>query len=244
MAQKYIKIKELEIPINIKKYPNSKSVKVYFKGNVLNVTKPTRLSTKRMLEILKVEEQNLYDKYKKIVSSEVKSVKQWENEEKIFYKGKEFDIVREYTKKLEINVKIEEENKRFIIIVPENIDQEVIKKSVDKVIKKIFKNNTEILIAKRLPYWAEITGLKYNEVKIRDAITRYGSCMPNKRNLYFSSRLIMLPMDKVDAIIVHELCHIKYKYHNNDFYNLAEKYISNYIEIDKWLKKNGDNILF
>ena len=118
------------------------------------------------------------------------------------------------------------------------------KKSVDKVIKKIFKNNTEILIAKRLPYWAEITGLKYNEVKIRDAITRYGSCMPNKRNLYFSSRLIMLPMDKVDAIIVHELCHIKYKYHNNDFYNLAEKYISNYIEIDKWLKKNGDNILF
>ena len=139
MAQKYIKIKELEIPINIKNYPNSKSVKVYFKGNVLNVTKPTRLSTKRMLEILKVEEQNLYDKYKKIVSSEVKSVKQWENEEKIFYKGKEFDIVREYTKKLEINVKIEEENKRFIIIVPENIDQEVIKKSVDKVIKKIFK---------------------------------------------------------------------------------------------------------
>ena len=81
-------------------------------------------------------------------------------------------------------------------------------------------------------------------IKIRDAITRYGSCMPNKRNLYFSSRLIMLPMDKVDAIIVHELCHIKYKYHNNDFYNLAEKYISNYIEIDKWLKKNGDNILF
>ena len=221
MIQKYIKIKDIEIPINIKNYKNSKSIKMYFKANVLNVTKPTRLSTKRMLEILKVEEQNLYDKYKKIVSSEVKNAN------------------------LEIeNKKIEEENKRFIIIVPENIDQEVIKKSVDKVIKKIFKNNTEILITKRLPYWAEITGLKYNEVKIRDAITRYGSCMPNKRNLYFSSRLIMLPMDKVDAIIVHELCHIKYKYHNNDFYNLAEKYISNYIEIDKWLKKNGDNILF
>ena len=237
-------LKDIEIPINIKNYKNSKSIKMYFKANVLNITKPTRLSDKRMMGILKLEEDELYNKYKKIMSSEVKSVKQWENEEKIFYKGKEFDIVREYTKNLEINVKIEEENKRFIIIVPKNIDQEVIKRSVDKVVKKILKKNTEILIAKRLPYWAEITGLKYNEVKIRDAITRYGSCMPNKRNLYFSSRLIMLPMDKVDAIIVHELCHIKYKYHNNDFYNLAEKYISNYIEIDKWLKKNGDNILF
>lgn len=88
MIQKYIKIKDIEIPINIKNYPNSKSVKVYFKGNVLNVTKPTRLSTKRMLEILKLEEDELYNKYKKIMSSEVKSVKQWKNEEKIFYKGK------------------------------------------------------------------------------------------------------------------------------------------------------------
>ena len=50
----------------------------------------------------------------------------------------------------------------------------------------------------------------------------------------------MLPEFVVDAIIVHELCHMKYKYHNDDFYNLVEKYISNYIEIDNLLKKNGD----
>ena len=104
MIQKYIKIKDIEIPINIKNYKNSKSIKMYFKANVLNITKPTRLSDKRMMGILKLEEDELYNKYKKIMSSEVKSVKQWENEEKIFYKGKEFDIVREYTKNLEINV--------------------------------------------------------------------------------------------------------------------------------------------
>lgn len=244
MSQEYIKIKELEIPINIKNYKNSKSIKIYFKGNILNVTKPTRLSQKRMMEILKTEEQDLYDKYKKIISSEVKSVKQWKNGEKIFYKGREFNIIRKYTKKLEVNVEIDEETGEFVIIVPENIEQEIIKRSVDKVIKKIFRSNTENLIAKRLPYWGKITGFNYNEVKIRDAITRYGSCMPNKKNLYFSSRLIMLPIDKVDAIIVHELCHMKYKYHDCDFYNLVRKYIPKYMEIDEWLKKNGDNILF
>ena len=244
MVQKYIKIKDLEIPINIKNYRNSKSIKIYFKGNVLNVTKPTRFPNRKINEILKEEEQNLYDKYKKIISSEVKSIKQWKDGEKIFYKGKELNIFREYTNKLEVSVKIDEENEKMVIKVPENVEQEVIKKSVDKVIQKILKNNTEMLIFKRLPYWCEITGFNYNEVKIRDAITRFGSCMPNKKNLYFSSRLIMLPMDKVDAIIVHELCHMKYKYHNDDFYNLVEKYISNYMEIDEWLKKNGDNILF
>ena len=244
MTQKYIKIKDMEIPINIKNYKTSKSIKIYFKGNVLNITKPTRLSNKRMMEILKTEEQNLYEKYKKIIASEIKSIKQWENGEKIFYKGKNFNIIREYTKKLEVNVKIDEKSENFFIIVPQDVEQEIIKKSVDKIIKKIFKNNTEVLVSKRLPYWSKITGFNYNEVKIRDAITRYGSCMPSKKNLYFSSRLIMLPEYVVDAIIVHELCHMKYKYHNDDFYNLVEKYIPNYREIDKWLKKNGDNIMF
>lgn len=101
-----------------------------------------------------------------------------------------------------------------------------------------------MLIAKRLPYWSEITQIGYNEVKVRDAITRYGSCMPSKKNLYFSSRLIMLPEDKVDAIIVHELCHMKHKNHNKEFYELVAKYIPNYKEIDKWLKENGKIIMF
>lgn len=244
MTQEYIKIKELEIPINIKNYKNSKSIKIYFKGNVLNITKPTRLSKKRMMEILKIEEKELYNKYKKIISSEIKSIKQWENGEKIFYKGKEYNIVREYINKLEVNVIIDEKNEKVIIKLPENIEPKVIKIAVDKAIKRILKNNTETLIEKRLPHWSEITGFKYNDVKIRDAITRYGSCMPNRKRLYFSSRLIMLPIDKIDAIIVHELCHMKYKYHNRDFYKLVEKYIPNYVEIDKWLKKNGDDILF
>lgn len=244
MTQKYIKIKDIEIPINIKNYKTSKSIKIYFKGNVLNITKPTRLSNTRMMEILKSEEYNLYEKYKKIIASEIKSIKQWENGEKIFYKGKSFNIIREYTKKLEVNIKIDEKNENFFVSVPQDVEQEIIKKSVDKIIKKIFKNNTEVLVSKRLPYWSKITGFNYNEVKIRDAITRYGSCMPSKKNLYFSSRLIMLPEFVVDAIIVHELCHMKYKYHNDDFYNLVEKYISNYREIDNWLKKNGDNIMF
>ena len=78
MIQRYIKIKDTEIPINIKNYKNSKSIKMYFKGNVLNITKPTRLSIKRMMDIIKVEEDELYNKYKNIIASEVKSIKQWE----------------------------------------------------------------------------------------------------------------------------------------------------------------------
>lgn len=241
---KYIKIKDLEIPITIKSYKNSKSIKIFFKGNILTVTKPTRLSMKSLLETLKLNEEDIYNKYKKITSSEIQTIKQWKTAETIYYCGEEYEIERKYTTKRQINIQIAENYRRVIITVPEGIDEQQIKANVDKGIKKLLKRNTEILIAERLPYWSRITGFDYNQVKIRDAITRYGSCVPSKKNLYFSSRLIMLPKDKVDAIIVHELCHMKYKNHDKQFYDLVGKYIPNYKEIDKWLKIYGKRIMF
>ena len=184
------------------------------------------------------------NKYKKILDSEVNSIKQWKKKKKIYYKGEEFTVIREETKLSRISIELKTEAKELIIKVPKDIDQNLIKEYVDKVIKRLFKNNTEALIAQRLPYWSQITGFDYNQVKVRDATTRYGSCMPSKKNLYFSSRLVMLPEDKVDAVIVHELCHMKYKYHNEQFYNLVQSFIPNYKEIDKWLKRYGKTIMF
>ena len=239
-----LKIKDIEIPTEIKNYKTSKSVKIYFKGNILNITKPTRLSKKRLLQILKNQEGEIYSKYKKILDSEVDSIKQWKTGEKIYYQGEQFSIERKLTKTAKISITLQTDEKIFVIEVPKDLEQNIVKETVDKAIKKLFKRNTEVLIAKKLPYWSKITGFKYNEFKIRDATTRYGSCMPSKKNVYFSSRLIMLPEDKVDAIIVHELCHMKFKYHNKDFYGLVQSYIPNYKEIDQWLKQNGKIIMF
>lgn len=240
----YLKIKELEIPINIQSFKNSKSIKIYFKGNVLKVTKPKRLSIKDLMKILKENEENLYCKYKKILACEFSTIKQWETDEKIYYKGEAFNIIKECKNISKININLQLKEKQMVVTVPINIPKEQLKYYIDKLVKKILKSHTEMLIAKRLPYWSEITQIGYNEVKVRDAITRYGSCMPSKKNLYFSSRLIMLPEDKVDAIIVHELCHMKHKNHNKEFYELVAKYIPNYKEIDKWLKENGKIIMF
>lgn len=240
----YLKIKELEIPISIQSYKNSKSIKVYFKGNVLKVTKPKRVSIAVLMKILKEDEENLYNKYKKILASEITTIKQWETGEKIYYKGEEFSVIRESKETTRVSISLELDQKRIVVTVPANITNEKAKACVDKLVKRLLKSNTEVLIAERLPYWSKITQIGYNQVKVRDAITRYGSCMPSKRNLYFSSRLIMLPEDKVDAIIVHELCHMKHKNHNKEFYGLVEKFIPNYKEIDKWLKVNGKIIMF
>ena len=153
-----LKIKELEIPTEIKNYKTSKSIRIYFKGNVLNITKPTRLSKKRLLQILKDQEDDIYNKYKKILDSEIDSIKQWKTGEKIYYQGEEFSIVRNTTDLKQISIALQPDNKILLIKVPQDLEQNIIKQTVDKAIKKLFKNNTEVLIAKKLPYWSKITG--------------------------------------------------------------------------------------
>ena len=84
---------------------------------------------------------------------------------------------------------------------------------------------------------------EYYECKVGDATSKYGSCIPSKKALHFSNRLIMLPEDKIDAIIVHELSHMTYANHSEKFYHLVQEYIPNYFEIDKWLKKHVNRVM-
>ena len=244
MTQKYIKLKDKDVPTNIRSYKTSKSIKIYFKGNVLNISKPKWVTINEVLSLIKKNENDIYDKYIKILNSEIKTSKQWQTGEKIYIKGEMFEIVRKYQDKYIVSVRIEIKTKKLLVILPKDIQEFEIKEYVDNAVKQLFKKHTEELILEKIPYWSKKTNLKCNAVKVRDAITRYGSCMPAKRNLYFSSRLIMLPENVVDAIIVHELCHLKFKNHNKDFYNLVEQYIPNYKEIDKWLKQNAKLIMF
>ena len=129
------------------------------------------------------------------------------------------------------------------IEIPHISNDEERKSIIDKYVKKFLAMRTEEFISNRLPYWSEKMKTKYNTVKVGDTTSQYGSCIPSKKALHFSNRLIMLPEDKIDAIIVHELSHMTHANHSPQFYNLVQKYIPNYFEIDKWLKENVNKVM-
>lgn len=243
-TQKYIQIKDKQIPIIVRNYRKSNKLGIFFRGNILNISKPTLLKVHKMMKIIKDNEERIYSEYIKILSTENKNIKHWVDGEKILYQGEKYNIIRKKIKQHEIEIYIDKDKKEIKINIPTNLtDEQEIKKNVDKGIKRLFQNNTGAKIQERLPYWSKTTGIEYKTFKIRDAISRFGSCVPATKTLHFSSRLIMLPEDKIDAIIVHELCHIIHKNHSKDFYNLVKKYIPDYDETDKWLKQNGKLIL-
>ena len=243
MANTYIKIKEKEIPVIIRNYRNTNSIKIYFRGNVLNISKSKYLSKKRMLEVVKQNEEQIYKQYLKIISKENDRIKHWYSGEKISYKGEDYTININYMDKKRIKIMLDKPNKIFELEIPEILNGKDNKDIIDKYVKRFLSIKTKEYLEDRLPYWSKKMKIEYNTCKVGDAISKYGSCIPSKKALHFSNRLIMLPKDKIDAIIVHELSHMTYANHSKQFYNLVQEYIPNYFEIDKWLKKNVNKVM-
>lgn len=235
--QSIIKIKDLNIPFNIKNYKTAKTMKIYFKEDGLVVTKSPYIPKREVDKFIKQNEEKIYEKYKKI--EELKSLKKerWETGQNILYNGNLYKIHKVYHDENSISINIDKELKEFKIGIYKQIQDESY--YIKNIIRKIFKENTEVILQEKLPYWRKITNISYNSVKVRDAKTKYGSCIPKTRALHFSSRLVMLKEEAIDAIIVHELCHIIHPNHSKEFYNLVKKYIPNYDEINNYLKKNS-----
>ena len=88
----------------------------------------------------------------------------------------------------------------------------------------------------RVKYYADIIGVTYGKITIRNQKTRWGSCSSNG-NLNFNNRLLFVPKELVDYVVVHELAHRKEMNHSNAFWNVVEKYMPDYKERRKKLRE-------
>ena len=239
----YINIKDVNIPIIIRSFKTSRNLKMYFKADILYISKPKYISKKKALEFVLDNSKSLYKKYKEIKEKNL-GIKNWNTGDIFYLKGEKYYISSKETISKKIKMQVNDKEKIIYIEYPNGINIETKKENIDKLIKKILRERTEILLENRVYYWSKYTNIEYKSFKVNDATSKFGSCIPSTRVLHFSSRLIMLPEDVIDGIIVHELCHIIYPNHSKQFYNLVRKYKPNYDAINKWLKENGKIILF
>ncbi len=73
--------------------------------------------------------------------------------------------------------------------------------------------------------------------------SNWGSCSRDT-NLNFSSRLLFAPDDVQDYVIIHELAHLVELNHSDRFWKLVSDAMPDYVEKEKWLKKNSHQCRF
>ena len=81
-------------------------------------------------------------------------------------------------------------------------------------------------LTRRLKYLAGKHGFTYNRVFIRNQKTRWGSCS-HKNNISLNTKLVKLPDELMDYVILHELVHTRVKDHSNDFWAELNSLVGN-----------------
>ena len=108
-------------------------------------------------------------------------------------------------------------------------------------ILKWYKIEAAVYIKEKVKFLASIYNTPLKNIYIRDTKHKWGSCSKDL-NVSFNWRLILMPAEIIDYVIVHELCHIKVLKHTNAFWLRVKSICPNYIENSEWLQKNGKSI--
>ena len=107
---------------------------------------------------------------------------------------------------------------------------------------KALREKARALVMDRVQYYAPLIGVTYNQIAIRAQHTRWGSCS-SKGNLNFNCLLALVPIEVLDYVVVHELCHRKELNHSDRFWNEVANILPDYKCRKKWLKDNGSNLI-
>ena len=106
----------------------------------------------------------------------------------------------------------------------------------DAVINHWLKNKSKQHLIPRLENLSQQTRLRYNNVTIRTQKSRWGSCS-GANNLSLNAKLLLLPPELVDLVIIHELCHTKHHHHGPKFWKLVAKFQPEYCALRKKLRQ-------
>ena len=205
-------------------------------GKVL-VRVPVNTSYSRLTHVVKSKAEWIITKLGSLndVSQQVK--KEFVSGESFYYLGRHMrlkilkdrdikkTVVRMYRGRLEVIMNTAGKNGK----VPEEIRD---------AITKWYKIQAARRIRKRVEIYADKMGLTVPSVLIRDQKKIWGSCS-TKGVLRFNWRIIMAPMSLVDYVVVHELCHLKYRNHSKSFWGYLGMIMPDYEKRREALRKQG-----
>jgi len=104
-----------------------------------------------------------------------------------------------------------------------------------------YRNQAESYLQERCQQLISSTRLTPRSVTVKSYKARWGSCRISG-DIQLNWKLIMAPVDVIDYVIIHELCHLKQHNHSPAFWQLVESFCSDFRRHRHWLKLYGSQL--
>ena len=114
----------------------------------------------------------------------------------------------------------------------------MILKSISKLSETELQALTDMalkVIPRKVKYYANLMNIQYGRIAIRRQKTRWGSCSV-RGNINYNWKLVLLPVELADYVVVHELAHRTEMNHSKDFWKVVERELPDYRQRRRRLK--------
>lgn len=108
-------------------------------------------------------------------------------------------------------------------------------------VDRALKEQAQRELPPRLHQLAAENGLSVARVTIRDQRSRWGSCS-SRGHIALNYRLMLMPPDVRDYILVHELMHLRQQDHSRAFWRHVEAAFPRFREAERWLRAHGPSL--
>jgi predicted metal-dependent hydrolase len=162
------------------------------------------------------------EKYSKLVSQTKKT--------KEYVDGEDFPLLGRRLRLKVIEAKHEEVklNGDFLEVHVKNKDNFTRKRNL---VRAYYKAVIKEVLSESLAKTANMAGLSFvPEMKVRSMVSRWGSCVINKKKVILNSALIQAPKCCIDYVVLHELLHFGNPRHDKKFYQTIASYMPDWKE--------------
>ncbi|WP_195946894.1 M48 family metallopeptidase [Paraclostridium bifermentans] len=230
--------KNREIRFNII-YRKRKTMSLEIKRDgSINVTAPNGLDKTFIVDKVKNKSDWIIKKLDEIeVLNNNRYTRSYESGDIYLYLGNEY-ILEVLVDKSTIGTSVILENNKLIVRSNSNN-----KDVIQHALKNWYTDETLGIVKERINYYNLFFKDTVTSIKIKDQKSIWASCT-YKNEILFNLRCSMMPIQIIDYIVVHEMCHMEHRNHSKDFYLAVERILPDYKERVKWLKNNGVRMNF
>jgi len=120
----------------------------------------------------------------------------------------------------------------FIIEKPAEATDPQIRAALEKWLEHRLKDEVRDLVERYAPK----LNVNPGPVTISSLKTRWGSCGKDG-SIRVNWLLVMAPKPVLEYVVVHELCHLRYRNHSQEFWSLLTSVLPDFINSKHWLEK-------
>ena len=208
---------------------NIKNMHLYVKppNGAVSVSAPAAMSDEAIERFVRTKVGWIKRQVGKFAGQPRQSEREYVSGETLYVWGKQFFLHTEYGKRYSLKLSGE---KAVLTVRKESAAAQR-----ENFVREWHRARLKAEIARLLPKWERITGLKCASWQTKHMTTRWGTCNAKTGKIWLNLQLAKKPFQCLEYVILHELVHLVEKRHGERFVSLMDKHMPMWREVKSTL---------